>query len=513
MAKLIAAPFDPDKSRYNLGATQDILNVIPVTDGWAPLPSASALTPTLHYLTDAAGTPLAGANGNFLVVLANGTTVTGELVLPGVAKGGIFIRTTSGSSRLFVGTASALYEYSFTDYFWRDVSGTSAPYSTANRWSFALYGDVLYCQNGADPEQKIDITIETTFSDNTTAPVASYIAVVADFLMRGRLVSNINSVQWSALNNPQANTIGEEFSDVQPFGDGNGVQGIIGISSGAVVFLKDSVEIMQYPDSAYVFRRSPVTSYRGAMSPYAICSIGQDDFVFYAADGFFRGLAMTPIGAERVDRTILSACTQGAREEMTACPDFRRKIIWFRVQAIDGSYIQFGYNWQLDRWCQSDADLTEMLALETVNVTIDGLGNLFPTLGDINIPFNSSLFDGGSIEFGGIDTNGYLVYLNGDPMAATITTNEMSLNGTNSSFVNGGRIDGDAANFTAEIMTAEYKGNTFATKPAVSPSLRTRFIPFRANGRVHKVRVNIPQGEPWTIYQGIDLDATGSGKS
>lgn len=511
--KIAAALFEPDKSRYNLGASRELLNVLPVTDGWAPMPSPSTLTPALNVLTDENGNPLTDENGHILVELVGGGILTGDILLPSGSRGGIFVRLANGSTRLFVGTETTLYEFNFTEYSWHDVSGSSAPYNAVARWSFALYGTTLYCQNGADPEQMFTIGTDTVFSDNASAPIASYIAVVADFIMRGRLATDVNSIQWSALNDPTSNTIGLDFSDVQPFGEGNGIQGIVPLSSGAAIFLRDEVAILNYPDSAYVFRRAPVTLYRGAMAPGSICSIGQDDFVFYGVDGFFRGLGMTPIGAERVDRWILSVCDQGAREDMVSAPDFRRKIVWFRVGTTDGSYLLLGYNWQLDRWCQSNADLADMFRLETVGVTIDGLGNLFETFDDIDVPFDSSLFDGGSAEFGGIDSNGALVYLYGDAMEATITTNEASLNGTSRAIVNGGRLDGDAANFSASLATAEFKGGNLISRAAVTPSVRTRFIPFRGDGRVHKVTITIPQGEPWSIFQGIDLDATGTGKS
>jgi len=516
MVKLAAALFEPDKSRYNLGASQEILNVLPVADGWMPMPAPSALTPTMYFFVDEEGNPLLDTppeDLEYFVELGSGAVVDGDVLLPETARGGIFVRLSNGSTRLFVGTETRLWEFDYTNYYWRDASGSSAPYATPDRWSFALYGTGLYCQNGVDPEQVIDIGTDTVFSDNATAPIASYITVVADFMMRGRLASNIDQVQWSALDDPASNTIGLDFSDVQPFGVGNGVQGIVSISSGAVVFLRDAVYIFSYPDPEYVFRSSPVTLYRGAIAPYSICKIGQDDFVFYAADGFYRGTGMQPIGAERVDRTILSVCDQTARENMVSAADFRRKIVWFRVATMNGAYMLFGYNWQLDRWCQSDADLVDLFRLETVGMTIDGLANVFETFDDINVPFDSSLFDGGSTEFGGVDSSGALVYLNGNPMEATIATNEASLNGTNRAFVNGGRMDGDASDFSAVLSMADYKGSTFLSKPAVSPSSRTRFVPFRGDGRVHKVTLTIPAGTEWTIFQGIDLEATGSGKS
>jgi hypothetical protein len=36
--KLPFPPFEPDRSRFNGGVIPSVLNVLPVADGWAPLP-------------------------------------------------------------------------------------------------------------------------------------------------------------------------------------------------------------------------------------------------------------------------------------------------------------------------------------------------------------------------------------------------------------------------------------------------------------------------------------------
>lgn len=512
MVKLAAALFEPDKSRYNMSAANDLLNVLPVADGWAPMPGPSQLTPALYVLTDEDGNPLLDELGQYLVELVSGAAVDGVLFLPEPSRGGIFIRLTDGTAALFVGTSTKLYRFNFTDFYWEDVSGSSAPYTADNRWSFTLYATTVYAQNGTDPEQMFEVSGDTVFSDNVTAPIASYIATVADFVMRGRLASDPNSVQWSSLDDPQSNTVLTRGSDVQPFGEGNGIQGIIPVSSGAVVFLRDAVELMSYPDEAYVFRRSPVTKYRGAMAPASIRSIGQDDFVFYAADGFFRGLSMTPIGAQRVDQYILDICDQTARQNMISAADLRRKIVWFRVLTTDGTYRILGYNWQLDRWCLSDVDLVDMFGAETVGLTIGGLGNMFETFDDINISFNSSLFDGGAMEFAGVDSNGALVYLSGESMQATISTNEAAMNGFSHAFNSRGWLDGDAVNYSVILSTAAFRGAPFRARSPVMPSLRSGSVPIRGDGVIQKLKIIIPQGEDWTTFLGIEVKAEAGGE-
>lgn len=501
--KISAALFEPDKSRYDMAASNNIMNALPVADGWAPMPAPTDQNPLLEVLADEDGTPLVDEDGNVLVELTAGDFEDGDaLFLPEPSRGGIIIRLETGSAILIVGTETRLWKFDYSGYFWKDISGASAPYNCDDRWSFAVYGDFVYAVNGADAEQMLDLVGGLTFVDNATAPVATDIAVVNDFMMRAL---PDNRVQWSALNDPTSNTVGVDMSDVQPFGDGNGIQRILPISSGALIIQRDKFEILSYPDPAFVFRRSQVNGYRGSAAKWSACVIGQDDFVVYCTDGFFRGLDFKPIGAERVDRYILDICDQTAREEMISAPDFRRKIVWFRVQKTDGNYLLLGYQWQLDRWCQSDADLADMFRLETVGLTIGALPSVFPTIGDLDVPFGSSIFDGGSVEFGGVTSGGYLAYLYGSPMEATIETNEVSLNGINRAFVNGGRMYGDAANVSVVLGTADFGGQAFTLRTAVTPSPRTRFLPLRGDGFLHKVIITVPASEPWTNIYGVEL--------
>lgn len=511
MVTIPYAPFEPDKSPYNMGAITDMLNAIPVADGWGPVPSPSPLTPALDILTDELGNPLTDELGSILVAFSSGFTLDGEITLPG-ARGGIFYRLPSGTAVLIVGTETALYRYNFTEHAYEDISGPSAPYNCEERWSFAPYGNTIYCQDNSDPEQMYNVSLGGVFADNTTAPICRTIAVVADFMFRFGLASDPTQCQWSALDDPTSNAIGVRLSDVQPFGEGGAVLNGLALSSGALVALQEGFEIMNYPDPEYTFRRTGLTAFRGLAACYSLCSTGQDDFVAYCTDGFYRGLNMQPIGAERVDRWFLNITDEAARAAMFAAPDFRRKVVWFHFNTIDGTPLMLGYDWQLDRWCLSRPGLVDIFKLETVGLTIDGLGAMFDTFDDINVPFNSSLFDGGSFEFGGINENGELAYLNGDPLEAMLPTNEASLNGMNRAFVNGGTVLTDAANHSVVLSTADRRGGIWRDRAPVTPSTRSGKLSLRGDGMLHKASVTIPS-QSWTIFSGIDVDPVASGKT
>lgn len=507
-------PFEPDKNRFNPGAVPETINVLPVADGWAPQPGMVELTPAFEYLVDENGAILQDELPGDLGTGPDGSPLTGYVQLPSTCLGSIYVRTPGGTTRAFFGTETALFEFDFTDLVFVDISGGSAPYAVPvnNRWSFQQFGTRVYVQNGADPEQYIEIDGGVVFADNATAPIASYLATVGDFLVRGRLVSDASTLQWSALNDPTSNVVRQDGSDEQVLAVGNGITGIVPTTFGAVVLCRDAIYAMNFAlQTQFVFTFSVITEYRGAVAPYAVCSIGQNDFGFYGADGFFRGIDMQPVGAERIDRWFLAQTNESGRTAMTAAPDYRRKIVWFRYLNIAEEYRLLGYNWQLDRWCQSDADLQDMLRAESANLTIDGLDNLYDTIDDIDIPFDSSAFDGGSREFAGITDEGFFAYMNGSALQATLTTNEVSLNGINRAHINRGTLNTDATTFTVTPSTTNYQGDTFRERSPVSPSSRSKQLAFRADGRTHKFKTVIPAGEDWSIITALDVTASATG--
>lgn len=515
MVSIPFAPFEPDKNRFNAGALPEILNVLPVADGYQPLPGLSELTPAFEYLVDENGAILQDELPHDLGTGPDGIALNGYIQLPETCLGSIYVRTASGATRAFFGTETALFEYNFTDYLFVDISGDSAPYATPinARWSFVKFGDSVYCQNGNDVEQMIDIETGDFFEDNDTASRAYYLAVVGDFLVRARLVANPSKLQWSALNDPTSNVAGEGGSDDQLLADGNEITGIVPMSFGAVIFCRDAIHQMNFALSTeFIFTFGAITKYRGAVSPYAISQLGQDDFVFYSQDGWFRGVGMQPIGAERVDRWFVSQSSQGSRIAMVAAPDYRRKTVWFRYQNLANDYLLIGYQWQLDRWTHSDAGLVDALKLESPGITIDGLDALYSTIDDIDLPYDSSSFDGGSPEFGGVDQYGLLAFMNGAPLQATLTTNELAINGTSRSMANRAWLDGDATDFSVTQLTTNFKGDEFRERTPVSPSARTKSVPIRGDGRTHKFKIVIPEGADWTIATSMDVEAAGSGR-
>jgi hypothetical protein len=513
MPTLPVPKFEPGRARYNSAVTDDVLNVLPAADGYKPLPGPKAFVPAFEVLTDAGDDAVLGTEDDEVLITGpGGAALTGEVNLPGTL-GGIYVKTADGTQVIVVGTQTGLWRLA-ADSTWEEISGPSAPYSVGvdKRWSFALFGTTILAQNFSDPEQQYDIITDSAFSDNATAPRCAYIGVFGPFVIRGCLVDDETAVQWSAPEDFTSNEAGIGNSDMQPIPEGGVVTGIIAVSTGFVAMMRESIHLMSFaPDSGLVFTRTIVTNYRGCIAPYSIRALGQDDFVFYAQDGFFRGIGQTPIGAERIDPWFQETVDYSARLTMITGTDFRRKTVWFRYLDSSSTPVLLGYQWQLDQWTKSDADLADMFQAETYGVTIDQMDNFFATIDDINVPYDSSFWDGGAPDLAGMTSDGFLAFMNGEALAARIATNDITFNGMKRSFVNGGRAVTDAVNFTAQLSSANYRGAEFLAKSPVSPTTRSRFLSLRGDGQVHRVLFEIPEGEDWSTFNEFEIEAVPSG--
>ncbi len=525
MVAVAFAPFEPDRSRFNYGVLPDIVNAIPTADGWGPLQSGVTIDAIYTYLTDPDGNRLLDESGNLIVTgysfgnqltdesgnllidegsdfildSLTSTAITGGIFLPAACTGLFAARKEDGTERIFAGTTTAIYEFSKTTFTWVDVTRVSGgAYSGTTRWSFEKFGSVVYAANGTDEEQKIDLESGTNFSDNTTAPIAKYIKAVGDFMFRGNIATLPYQIQWSAINDPQSNTATVNLSDYQDMPIGDEVMGIVPLSTGAHVWMRSALHNVAYAlQSEYVFTRQTLTEMRGTSAPYSIASIAQDDYVVYCDDGFWRftGGGFQPIGAQRVNAWFLTECDQDERQNILAMPDPERQIVWFAYTASDASRKMLGYHYILDRWCLAEVSLQASCRARTFTYSaLTGAGVTTDLL-----------------RFAVIDSLGRLSYLVGDNLAATIETNEYA--NDSGFFVNRGILAGDPVTFTVTQKTANYRGGSFTTKSAITPSSRTKSISLRGDGKVHKFTVNIPAATTWTNITSMEVSGTPSARS
>jgi hypothetical protein len=479
----VFAAYEPDRAIFNPAVTTNILNVVPVQDGWGPMPQLVAYSQAL----------------------------------PARCFGATYVRSNTGSFSVIAGTQQRLYRLNPATLGWDDVSGPSAPYGVpdSDRWSFARFGSKLLASTIGSPLQIYDVDAPSAFADaQGSPPRAKYVTVAGDFVMLAHLLNQPQRVRWSAINDAEFWLSGERGSDFQEFPDGEDITGVFGDSVGAVVVQRKMFRVMTFdPASGFVFRSEVANPARGSIAPLSIVQIGPRDFVYLCEDGFFRGIEGTPIGAERVDRSFLEAINHADLSTVRGVGDPFKKIAWFAWQNSGGLNKLLGYNWQLDRWTQAENDITELTSTVSVGYTLNAMDQ-FGELADISIPLDSRFWLGGAPTFAAFTTDNRLAFFAGSPRAATIATaDEQPIDGMRA-FVGprGLRVLTDALDFSVKVTTSDFPGGVRTQGGALSPSTVTGLVPCRRAGLLFGAELTIPAGTDWSHAIGIDFGAVPEGK-
>jgi hypothetical protein len=477
-------PFAPDKSPFDIGATQTAVNVLPVADGWGPMPGLTIISSAL----------------------------------PAPCLGAVYVRTAIGNYRVIAGTETRLYELNTTDFTWTDISGPSAPYAVplGDSWTFTRFGSRLVAHTIGDVIQVYDIEVGGNFANLAgSPPKAKYSWVAADFLVLGYIdgTNGQKTVQWSGLNNIEYWTIGKNNCDLQELPEGDEVMGGFGEQGGFYVIQRAGMQYFPFaPGSNFTFTRTVLNPKQGTISPRSIVSIGPAQFFYLSEDGFFNGVNRQPIGAERVDKWFLEQIDTNYLAEVQGAADPYEKIVWWRYRTINGTYYRLGYDWQLDRWCTTDLQVTEMVALATPGMTWDGLAALYADIDAVSEPFDSRLFAGGRPTFATFTTDNKLAYFSGSNLLATIESADVEFDGMTRAFISGCRVSTDAQNFTLQDGVRDFHGGSITWSAAESPNARSGLVPFRSDGRLHKIRMIVPEGEDWSITSSVNATASATGE-
>lgn len=467
-------PWEPDRADYAPSASPVIVNALPTRDGWGPLPDLTAFTQAL----------------------------------PSENKGAVKVRTSTGAYRIIAGTETGLYELDTTDYSWTDLTGPSGPYSVpaGDIWAFEIFGDNLVAVNLADDPQYIDINSGTAFADVPGSPPrARYISTAGEYLVLGHIVDQPNRVHVSAIGDMSNWTVGEAGCDFQDFPDGEEVMGVIGAERGAIIFQRTKIRRLDIAQSGdYSFTTQVINPDRGTISPRSITQIGPGQFFYYSTDGFCLGVEGRKIGAERVDGWFQSTFDSIRIGEISSVADPFNKIVWSQAEMPTGDKFLVGYNWQLDRWCYADNNVSQMMVLTTPGITWDGLDNLYSAIDDVNLPFDDAIFAGGSPRFGGFTTDNKLGFFTGQSRGATLETADIEMTPGARSFLREARVYTDATDFTLKVGTMDYHGGVRSWSNIVTPFSATRTCHFRHPGRLHRFRMELAEGETWSQVTGLN---------
>ena len=484
-------PYAPDIASNDATVSGVASNVLPRADGYGPVMSPVPIT----------------------------------LPLPEDCRGAVAVVSPAfGVWAYFAGTRTGLYRYNNSTTGWDVVSNPGRGYGVpdGDSWQFALYGARLIAVHLGAPPQVMDIDRDRRFRDlGGNPPRARAIGIVGEFVVLAGLSGQPNAIHWSDLGDPEFWAPGlrtaSHTADIQIFPEGGAVTGFAGGEFG-VVFQERSIRRITFvPNSVEVFDTSLVEDNRGAVAPWAICKVGPRVF-FLDRDGFyqFTGGVSAPIGAERVNRTFLSAVDPLRLAQTIAVRDVYGPRVFFsyrtttadpgRKPLLDAGLV---YDWQLDRWSALSLAVTAGMATATPPTSLDTLPG---TLENQPRSFDDQSYQGGIPALGFVTSDNRLSLLTGPPLEATVETADAMLARPSRAFARSVRFDSDADDWRAAVGVRESLAQSVAIRwqPETAPTVERR-APCRASGRYHRIRARVPAGTAWSYASAFEVEATAEG--
>ena len=418
-------------------------------------------------------------------------------------KGAAAFTSPQGVVSVIGGTATSLLRvYSGA---WQ-VIGSGYSLQSGGRWRFAQFGGLAIATNGSDAMQKIDLTDGTVSALGGSPPTARTLAVVKDFLVAGTINGLTNAIAWSAINNAEDWTFGQNQSDYQIMPSGGDVNGLFGGEFG-LILQRNRITRMDYVGGNEIFTINEVSSNFGCVTPHSVIQHGQLGF-FLSDNGFMRwdGASLTPIGSERIDRYFLSNYNRGSWDSMSAAVDIPNQVVCWSM----GDRI-FCYHWILDRWTTINqmaqiifAGVTRSLTIDEQDLTVGAPDDVLDTVGLDSL--DDERFKGGDATFYIINNSNVLGTFSGTPMAATWVLPDLEFAKGREAQLRSVRPDTDAiAGITLSISCRSRLGDAVSTNNYTS--LRSNGdMPVRERGRYCRMTLSIAAGTTWSFAQGIEPD-------
>lgn len=434
---------------------------------------------------------------------------------------GVFAaKADDGNTKLFAGDSAKLYEFDASDSSLDDISKAGTPaydLSSSERWKFVQFGDTVYAAGGIGEEmQKFQLGTDTVFSDVSGAPKSDFIAVVRDFVWTANIDTGSGRkpyrVYWSAFNDPTGWTSGTDQSDFQDIPDSGAITGIVG-GEYCTILMERAIVRATYSGLPLVFQFDKVETARGCQVAGSVCNIGHS--VFYLSDdGFymFDGQGSKAIGAEKVNRFFFDDFDFSFKDKMTSTVDPQAQLaVWSYVSnsSLDGTPDRLLiYNYALNRWSLANVSADLIAPFFTAGYTLEALDNISASIDGLPASLDSALYKGGQFLFGG--ALGTKIYaFTGDPLTGTIEAGENSLSMGKHAIVTRVYPYHEGGTVTVEVGTRNVHTEDATFSTAIAPNA-DGFVPFREQGRYHRVRMNI-SGQ-WSLAQGIDVEAREIGR-
>ena len=416
----------------------------------------------------------------------------------------------------YAGDATKLYQVTPTAV--TQVGGSSA-YSIASDdiWDSVQYGETAIFTDFADPVQFISLGAAsfTALFTSSRQPKARTVAVINEHVVVGMTNDTLSGVQpnrvwFSAQGDPRDMTpSAATLCDNQDLdAEGGWVRRIMGGFEYGLVFQEHAITRMTKTGGADIFQFSPIIKTRGLFGPAAIASIDRMVF-FLSEDGFYLcdGVNVTPIGANKVDKTFFNALSASYYYRVSFAVDPVNKQLWVAypsASATNGNPDKLlVYDWTLQQWAPGEQVVELLFRSNSLGYTLDGLDAVSASLDALTPSLDSRFWTGGKVLLSGFNSSHRMVTFAGAALAATLETGDVQLNPPLRSLVTSVRPIVDGGTLSMALGTRNRPNDAIAYSAAVSQTA-DGICPFAVDARYHRARVSVAAGGTWTHAQGID---------
>ncbi|MDD9333364.1 MAG: hypothetical protein PV354_06790, partial [Bartonella sp.] len=247
---------------------------------------------------------------------------------------------------------------------------------------------------------------------------------------------------------------------------------------------------------------------RGAKNAESIVCRG--DLAFFSDEGGFYQITtdgrITPIGFEKVDRTMVAKISENQLSTLSAAIDGVYNRVYWIIDADETiqERILLIYDWGLQKWTKATVNIKMILPIFLAGYTLEGLDRVSESLDDLPFSLDSKVWQNETPILGAFDHEGRLGSFSGSPMACVITSQEM------------GQTDGmitRVRNIMPQVNSKTFYlsiGMRFRQAfeeetvwlPERQPSTHTGQIHSRARARFYRFKLRIPEGVNWSHVTG-----------
>lgn len=436
---------------------------------------------------------------------------TSEVNLSGNASQNLISTFTgkfSGTTVLFAAGSTKLYKFDSVDASLDDVSklsgGSPGSYTSTTLWKWTQFGNVVIAANGQNKLQAWSTGSSANFADlSASAPTASYVTVVRDFVVAAKDATYPNRVYWSDINDETDWTPGTTSqSDTQDIADGGDIQGLTGGEFG-LIFLERAIARMTYIGSPLFFQFDIISRNLGCYEPRSIVQYGQMSY-FLSDDGFYAcdGQNVVPIGSEKVDRYFFNDANPSLFNEMSAAIDpINSLVIWSYTNTFGNKSLLI-YNWQLKRWTRAVTSAKYIATAASAGITLEGL-DAYGTMDSLTSSLDSRLWSGGKVLLAGVNGAKIVTYT-GAPMEGDIQTGDFESGPQSLVKLARPQVDNGSASVAA---FSRMRLDTQVQFGAVTAATDENRVSLRSLGRYHRLKI-VPTGDQWRHMVAVDVDVT-----